>query len=295
MIWGYIKKLVIADRIGIFVDAVYSNVYIQEATVLFLAGIMYSIQIYMDFSGCADIALGMSEIFGLHLTQNFQQPYLSASVNEFWRRWHMSLSSWFRDYIYIPLGGNRRGNIRRWFNLAVVFIVSGLWHGVGVNFAVWGLIHALYQMTGVVLKPVREKIFQLFRFSKERKVFHYMQVCVTFFLINEAWVFFRITNIKQALYIIKESVFNASPWNFTDGSLLQFGIDAHQWHIVLIFIVAAIIVDILHEKKVCLRETISKQHIIVRWGLYLGAIFSIVLWGVYGIGYDAKDFIYMNF
>lgn len=295
MLWGYIKKLIIADRIGIFVDAAYSNVYMQEGTILFMASIMYTIQIYMDFSGCVDIARGISEIFGIHLTQNFKQPYLSASINDFWKKWHISLSTWFRDYIYIPLGGNRKGRARRWINLLVVFIISGLWHGVGVNFAIWGLIHGLYQMIGTALIPIRERVYNIFGFHKERRAFHYMQIGVTFFLVNEAWIFFRIADFRQALYVIWESLFRITPWNILDGSLLQFGISVHQWHIVLAFIVVAMVVDVLHEKKIYIREAISAQHIIVRWGIYLAALFSIMLWGMFGIGYDAKSFIYMNF
>lgn len=295
MIWGYIKKLVVADRVGIFVDAVYSNVYIQEGTILFIASIMYTIQLYMDFSGCVDIARGISEIFGIHLTQNFRQPYLSSSINDFWRRWHISLSSWFRDYVYIPLGGNRKGSTRRWINLLVVFSISGLWHGVGTNFAIWGLIHGSYQMIGAALRPIREKVYHFFAFRKERKAFHYMQVGATFFLVNEAWIFFRVADLGQALYVFRESIFRITPWTITDGSLLQFGISAQQWRIALVFIVVSMIVDVLHEKGVDIREAISEQHIIVRWGIYLAALFSILLWGVYGIGYDAQSFIYMNF
>lgn len=295
MLWGYIKKLVIADRVGIFVDTVYSDIYTKDGTVLFIAALLYTIQIYMDFSGCVDIALGASELFGIKLTRNFSQPYMAVSINDFWKRWHISLSSWFRDYIYIPLGGNRKGTVRRWINVLIVFAVSGFWHGVGISYTIWGLLHGLYQVIGAVLKPAREKAAELFKMDKSRGAYKCFRTVVTFFLVNEAWIFFRITDFKQAVYVFVQSLCDLAPYRLTDGSLYNYGINVNQWHILIVFIAAAVIADILHEKQINIREAISKQHIIVRWIIYLAAVFSILLFGVYGIGYDAKSFIYMNF
>lgn len=295
MLWGYIKKLVIADRVGIFVDSVYSSVYTQDGTILFLASLLYTIQIYMDFSGCVDIALGASELFGIKLTKNFSQPYMAVSINDFWKRWHISLSSWFRDYIYIPLGGNRKGIVRRWINVLIVFIVSGLWHGVGISYVIWGMLHGIYQIIGAVFKPVREKITNILCLDKKSKAYDGLRTVITFFLINEAWIFFRITDFKQATYVFVQSLIDLTPWSITNGSIYNYGININQWHILIIFIIFAVIVDAMHEKQINIRESISRQHILIRWTIYLAAIISVLLFGVYGIGYDAKSFIYMNF
>ena len=295
MIWGYIKKLIIADRVAIFVDAVYSDTASQTGTALFLASIFYTVQIYMDFSGCVDIALGVSQIFGISLRPNFNQPYLANSINDFWRRWHMSLSSWFRDYVYIPLGGNRKGKVRRWINVLIVFTISGFWHGVGLNFVLWGLLHGVYQIIGAVLKPIRKILCEILHFNSESGAFHCLQVVITFMLVNEAWVLFRITDVKEALRVIKNSFLHPSPWIITDGTLNSYGVMNHQWHVVLFFLALTVVADILHEKGIHIRESIARQHIIIRWSIYFFGLFSILLFGVYGLGYDANSFIYMNF
>ena len=295
MLWGYIKKLVIADRVAIFVDSVYSNINTQSGTILFVASILYTIQIYMDFSGCVDIALGASEIFGIELIQNFKQPYLSNSINDFWRRWHISLSSWFRDYLYIPLGGNRKGNVRRWINVLIVFTVSGFWHGVGINYIIWGLLHGIYQVLGAVFMPVRERIRLIFKIDAQSFIYKKVEMVITFLLVNFAWIFFRLTNVKDAFHVVKEIFTDWTPWVLTNGVLSEYGVSSNQWHVVLGFMVIAGIVDVLHERGIHIRTTISKQNLIVRWAIYGMAVFSIVLFGVYGVGYDATGFIYMNF
>lgn len=295
MLWGYIKKLVIADRIAVFVNTVYDSIPFQRGTVIFLAAILYSVQIYMDFSGCVDIAMGVSELFAINLTPNFRQPYLASSINDFWRRWHISLSTWFRDYLYIPLGGNRKGAARRWINMMLVFTVSGFWHGVGISYVVWGLLQGLYQLAGHALMPVRKAVRRLLRFNESRQAFRWLQIVITFGLVSIAWVFFRLPNVRLALGSLKAMAFDFSPWVFSDGTLLNYGISTGQWHILLVFILGALIVDILHERGVRIRDAIGKQHLLVRWGVYLFALVAIILWGVYGIGYDMKSFIYMEF
>ena len=211
IIWGYIKKLVIADRAGIFVDNVYDQYLGVGGTMLFVASLLYTIQIYADFSGCVDIALGVSELFGIKLQNNFSQPYLSISINDFWRRWHITLSSWFRDYLYIPLGGNRKGKVRRWLNVLIVFTVSGLWHGVGLTYIIWGFIHGIYQVIGAGLKPVKEKLYIRMKLINS-KFLYIVKLVVNFLLINQAWIMFRATSPKMALYIMGKSISRCSLW-----------------------------------------------------------------------------------
>lgn len=294
IIWGYIKKLVIADRAGIFVDNVYDQYLGVGGTMLFVASLLYTIQIYADFSGCVDIALGVSELFGIKLQNNFSQPYLSISINDFWRRWHITLSSWFRDYLYIPLGGNRKGKVRRWLNVLIVFTVSGLWHGVGLTYIIWGFIHGIYQVIGAGLKPVKEKLYIRMKLINS-KFLYIVKLVVNFLLINQAWIMFRAISPKMALYIMGKSISQCSLWQLFDQTVYQYGVSQCQMLMLLFFIIIMVFVDILHEKGIRIREMIGRCVLPVRWGIYLAALFSIILFGVYGIGYDAADFIYMRF
>ena len=292
--WGYMKKLIIADRAAIFVDAVYQDCYGKGGTTLFVASILYSIQIYADFSGCVDIALGVSELFGISLIDNFKQPYFSNSINDFWKRWHISLSSWFRDYLYIPLGGNRKGTFRRWLNVLIVFVVSGFWHGAGWNYIVWGSLHGIYQIIGYWLKPLKDRVYQLTNLDHSG-ILGLGKIIMTFLLVNFAWIFFRLTNLRQAMYVVKTILLHWSLWDLLDGSLYQYGLSAKGLGLLFVFIIILAIVDYLHWKGIHIREIISKQILPVRWFIYITAFFSIVILGIYGIGYDANAFIYMQF
>lgn len=295
MIWGYVKKMIIAERAALFVDSAYANWSVAPGTILVIASILYTIQIYADFSGCVDIVRGISQILGIELIQNFRQPYFSNSINDFWRRWHISLSSWFRDYLYFPLGGNRRGIVRRWINVLIVFMVSGFWHGVGVNYIIWGGIHGLYQVIGYILKPLREKICVLARINVTSHLFGVFRVFTTFLLINFAWIFFRLSDMHTIKMILNKMMFDFTPWIFTDGTLYNYGISQNAWGVMLIFVSVLLLVDFLHEKNYKIRDCVNCMCLPIRWGICIGAIVSIFVFGVYGIGYDVNSFIYMNF
>lgn len=295
MIWGYIKKMIIADRAAIFVDTVYSQINTVNGTLLFIASILYSIQIYADFSGCVDIAIGVSEVLGIELRDNFKQPYLSNSINDFWKKWHISLSSWFRDYLYIPLGGNRKGIVRRWINVLFVFTISGFWHGVGVNYILWGLIHGLYQVIGYLLQPFRKRIARIFILNEDIFGLRVIKILCTFLLVNFAWVFFRVTDLSDVIFIFKSMFTEIAPWVLTDGSLYLYGLSQKSFMLLLIWIGILFVVDILHEKQISIRSEIDKEPLFIRWSIYLSAVYSVLLFGIYGIGYDASSFIYMNF
>ena len=295
MIWGYIKKMIIADRASLFVDSVYSQYQLAGGTLMFIASILYSIQIYADFSGCVDIASGVSQVLGIELACNFRQPYSAESINDFWKRWHISLSSWFRDYLYIPLGGNQKGIWRRWLNVLIVFVISGFWHGVGLNYVVWGLLHGIYQVIGYLLLPIRKKAEKILYFSGESSVSRGIHILGTFLLVNFAWIYFRVGSISDANVIIKNIVTDFSPWILTDGSLYNYGLSEMAFKILTLFIILMFGIDICHEKKIILRKCIQQEHIVVRWVIYMAALLSIFIFGVYGIGYNASNFIYMNF
>ncbi|MCR8912332.1 MULTISPECIES: MBOAT family O-acyltransferase [unclassified Barnesiella] len=196
MLWGFFMKLCVADRISTYVDAVYNNYMEHSGTSLLLATFFFTFQIYCDFAGYSLIAIGSSRIMGFHLMENFHRPYFSRSIKEFWRRWHISLSTWFKDYLYIPLGGNRVSHWRHLWNLFVTFLVSGIWHGANLTFVLWGTLHGLYQVVGI------EKNRLLPQVKAPRKLHAVLNCLVTFVLVMFAWIFFRTNDLHSAFEII---------------------------------------------------------------------------------------------
>jgi D-alanyl-lipoteichoic acid acyltransferase DltB (MBOAT superfamily) len=199
MAWGFFKKLVIADRLGILVDNVYNNAHSFNAASLLLATVFFSFQIFCDFSGYTDIARGAARVIGFKLMKNFNAPYQSASITEFWKNWHISLSSWFRDYLYIPLGGKRVAIPRWYLNIFIVFLISGLWHGANWTFIAWGAIHGLY----VIISRIKNNIFEKNGIKLLPDKFQFLSVAFTFSLVSFAWIFFRAENLSVALHIIQ--------------------------------------------------------------------------------------------
>ncbi|KAA3386905.1 MBOAT family protein, partial [Akkermansia muciniphila] len=243
MMWGFFKKLVIADRAAILVNQVFDNVSGYAGFTLFFASLLYTLQIYTDFSGCVDIVRGASELFQIKLAQNFDQPYLATSIPEFWRRWHMSLSSWFRDYIYIPLGGNRKGLTRKCINVLIVFFVSGIWHGVGTHYIVWGFLHGVYQVIGMLWDKIKKGSF-LHTIRPPTGI----KILFTFNLVNFAWIFFRANTLSEAFLFLKNmfSIFNI--WVVFDGSLLSLGLDRYDFYVLLLGIAVLIFIAFLQRK-----------------------------------------------
>ena len=192
--WGMFKKLCIADRIAVYVNYVYGNVNDGYGVAILLATVLYSFQIYCDFSGYSDMAIGIARYLGFDVGKNFDHPYLSKSVGEFWRRWHISLSSWLRDYVYIPLGGSRVALPRIYLNILITFLASGIWHGSTWNFVIWGLLHGIFQCIGRATKSFWEKI----------KVPSFIRIFITFCLVTFAWIFFRSNNLQEAEIVISK-------------------------------------------------------------------------------------------
>ncbi|MDR1324440.1 MAG: MBOAT family protein [Treponema sp.] len=203
--WGMFKKIVVADRVALYVNAVYGEPTVYPAASLALATFFFAFQIYCDFSGYSDIAMGCARVLGFKLMSNFRQPYFAHSIADFWRRWHISLSSWLRDYIYIPLGGNRRGIPRQAFNLLITFLLSGLWHGAAWHFVAWGALHGVFQLAGRATNGVRSRIWRTLGIANSLLI-RAVAVCVTFALVCVAWVFFRANTIGDALLICTKFV-----------------------------------------------------------------------------------------
>ena len=284
MVWGFFMKLVLADRLAAAVDTVFGSPSSYGGIVLFIASILFSLQIYLDFAGYSSIVIGAARVLGIRLIDNFNAPYLSENIGEFWRRWHISLSTWLRDYLYISLGGSRRGEPRKLLNLMIVFIISGLWHGAGFTFILWGLIHGLYQVLYVLWKKLPGK----------RPDCPILSTAVSFLLVNFAWIFFRADSVKTAAAFFA-GLARPLPVQLFDGTLFRLGITAAEWKMVILCLIVVLAADIMKKKGASLAVFFAGRPLAVRWTAYLALILVTVICGVWGGDYDAASFIYYKF
>lgn len=232
-------------------------------------------------------------MLGITLAENFDHPYFATSIQDFWHRWHMSLSSWLRDYVYIPLGGNRKGKLRKYVNILLTFLVSGFWHGMGLTYLVWGFLHGLYQIIGSLLMPVRDRLVSLTKTDRGCFSHRLLKQLCTFFLVMLAWIFFRADSVTQALQMIRQmDVFN--PWVLWNQSVYLLGLDAKNVWILFFAIAILLLVSIL-QTKTDIRGWLAKQGIVFRYAVVYLALFAVLIFGIYGPGYDAVQFIYGGF
>lgn len=295
MLWGYFQKIVIADRIGLLVDTVYGNVGQYEGCYFLLASVLFAIQIYCDFSGYSLIAVGAAKVMGFTLMENFNCPYFAQSVAEFWRRWHISLTSWFRDYLYIPLGGSRRGTARKYLNVLLVFLVSGLWHGAQWTYVAWGGLNGLFQVVGGMLAPCREKLGKLLGVKEKSFGHRFLKIAVTFVLVDFAWIFFRAESMRDASYMIRSIFTVHNPWIFLDQSIYQLGLSQRQFHLLLFSLAILLAADWMKYKKIHIMDRLLEQNLWFRWPVYLVGILFVLVFGVWGNAYDAQAFVYFQF
>ncbi|MDE7341114.1 MAG: MBOAT family protein [Lachnospiraceae bacterium] len=281
MAWGYFKKLVIADTFAITVNKLFNNVHSYVGLAFIVATVMFAIEIYCDFSGYSDIAIGCARLFGIRLMTNFKSPYFSFSIKEFWSRWHISLSTWFRDYVYIPLGGNRVAKWRHLLNLLLTFLVSGFWHGASLTYVLWGGIHGLLQIVETLLYPK----------SKTHKK-HFWQLPLTFILLCFTWIFFRANSIDDALWIISRLFWDASrPINYLKTAVICLDMSYVQLVAMWLPVLLLGIYDYLSLKYDVIRE-FSKLKFFIRWPVYVLLLVAIALFSPKGI---ATEFIYFQF
>ena len=295
MLWGYFYKIVLADRIAIVVDTVYNNHADYEGWYFIVATVLFAIQIYCDFAGYSTIAIGASKILGINLMENFDAPYTAISVAEFWRRWHISLTSWFRDYLYIPLGGNRKGKLRKNINRMIVFLASGLWHGASMHFVIWGGINGLYQVIGDTLMPVRKRVIKLLHLNEESLGFKLYKAVVTFCLVDLAWIYFRADSFRIANEIVLSIFQTRNHWVLFDGSLYNLGLDDKDFRLMLLCIGLLIFSDLCKHFGICIRKIICGQDYLFRWLVIVFSVFFILTFGIWGPGYNASNFIYFQF
>ncbi len=294
VLWGLYLKMVIADRAAIFVDAVYGDYQKCGGLYIILATVLFSIQIYCDFHGYSTIARGAALTMGYSLVENFNAPYFSRSVKEFWRRWHISLSSWFLDYLYIPLGGNRKGAVRKNINLMLVFTISGLWHGATLAYVFWGILNGLYQVISDVTVPIKKRLVHILNW-REGLPERILRTGITFSLISFAWLFFRAGGFREALAMLRSLV---SLHNFNilfDESIYQLGISRKYFTVLCSAIFILFLVDYRKYKGKDVIEEFFAQSFWFRCLSEIVLTFSVLLFGCYGELYDAATFIYFQF
>ena len=297
--WGFFQKLVVADRIAVLVDGVYGDYTSHSGLQILLATVLFAFQIYCDFAGYSDIAIGAARVMGFALTKNFRSPYFATTVSGFWRDWHISLTTWFRDYVYIPLGGNRRGRARKYRNLLLTFGASGLWHGAGWNFVAWGLLNGLYQVAGDMTRTLRQRLGERLHVRTDCGSHRLLQGLVTFGLVDFAWLFFRAESFAAALGMLGHGMRNIGLFGFfSPDNLLgiqTMALSEKDFFVMLLGVAVLMLVDYGKKRGVDFKAALARQNVWFRWMVYYVVIFTVLIFGVYGPAYDASTFIYFQF
>lgn len=294
IIWGLFQKMVIADRLSITVNHVFHNYYTYKGFSIALAMIFFTIELYCDFAGYIDIATGAAQILGYRLPQNFHQPFMAASVAEFFRRWHVSFYQYLKEYIYIPLGGNKKGRLYQYVLIFFIFLLSGLWHGASMHFLVWGTVNALLLVAGLFTKPLRKKIIQLLHIHSEAVSYVWGQRILTFCFITFSFVFFRADGVKEAFMMFKSLVGEWNPWILFDGSLFGMGLGTKDFMIVTASIFLFLLIDRLRG-SFALRDWLQEQNILFRVLVYACFGLLLVKLSLHGLSDTAFPFIYFQF
>jgi alginate O-acetyltransferase complex protein AlgI len=285
MAWGFFKKLVVADRLALYVNDVYAAPQNFNGLQLTVGTVFFAYQIYCDFSGYSDIAIGSARVLGFKLIENFETPYFSTSIAEFWRRWHISLSTWFRDYVYIPLGGSRVGQLRRIRNILITFGISGLWHGASWTYVLWGILNGVYLVVGSLTKPVRSRAYELAGLTENSVLRQAVMLTSTFTLTCLAWVLFRAKNVSDAWYV----------WTHlaTNWELGRIGTEQFLLRQLPLALAGIIVLEFGHtlQRTVSVPDLLRRLPIVPRWGLYAGFVMAVLMFGVY----RQTQFIYFQF
>lgn len=286
ILWGLFKKVVIADRLAIYVDAVYNHPGDYTGMPLILATYFFAFQIYCDFSGYSDIAIGTAQVMGFNLMDNFRRPYFSKTISEFWKRWHISLSTWFKDYLYISLGGNRLGKVKWYRNLFIVFCVSGLWHGANWTYIIWGAIHGFYLVFGLATQNFRQRFVERIRLTHFPGIHKCIEILVTFHLVLFAWIFFRANSLSDVGMILRNMM-------KIDFSRLGINNGALEKGDLIIAFAAILFMEGVHliQRHRGIRHMLSEKPLWLRWSIYYAMILSIIFLGEF----HNKQFIYFQF
>ncbi|MBO6214977.1 MAG: MBOAT family protein, partial [Lachnospiraceae bacterium] len=314
MIWGYFMKLVIADRMAVVVSDVFDNYATKgyEGFTILFGVMIYSVQIYSDFLGGMHIIMGASEIFGVTLPENFKQPFFAKSVAEFWRRWHITLGSWMKTYVFYPMalspafakmGKYLKKNVSREAGKVVpasiasffVFLLVGMWHGASTKYVIYALYQAIMVSTNTLLDTPYGRMREFFHIDDRNIVWKAFQIVRTYFLVLFGRYFSRANSLADANAMLKATAANFNPEIFTDGTLFGFGLDKSNFWLMIITIGLLAAVDLLHERGVSIRQKLDSVNVVGRWIVYFAVIFGIILFGMYGPELTIRDFVYQDF
>lgn len=311
MVWGYFKKLVIADRFAIIVAPLFANSEKYSGFEIAIVVVFYTIQLYADFSGGIDIALGASELFGIQLPENFNRPFFSKSIGEFWRRWHITLGTWLKDYVFYPvtlskplakLGKFLSKHWGKWYgkwipayiSLFILWFCSGVWHGEGAQFILYGMYHGTIIMLGMTFAPLFDKLSNKLQLDRKCTGWKIVQVARTFSLICIGELIFRSSSVSQAVAMLKSMFFVWNPETLFNGFVFTLGMDRQDFYVGIIAVAILLYVSLASRKR-SMRHWVAMRSLPVRWLIVMGAIMSIVIFGIYGPGYDPTPFIYFKF
>lgn len=312
ILWGMVKKMVVADRLNLLIQNVFTNYSLYDGFVIALAGVGYTIQLYMDFSGTMDIALGSAQLFGVALPENFQRPFFSRTISEFWKRWHITLGAWFKDYLFYPLslskpmkkltswGRKRLGNhfgplLGGSVVLFVVWTCNGLWHGAGWQYLFFGMYHFVLIAGGNALEPAASALSKKLRINRNALPYRCFQIFRTTLLVCVGELFFRADGLRAGLAMFGKIFSRFTLASLREGVLFTYGMDAHDYGILLVALLLVFLVGIFQEKGVALRERLSRAPMVLRFAAAYGLILFLVIFGAYGVGYLPVDPIYAAF
>jgi len=312
ILWGLFKKMVIADRLAATVSSVFDGYQNYAGIQIFIGAVMYSLQVYCDFSGGIDIARGIAQIMGIDLAENFKRPFFAESISDFWRRWHISLSSWMRDYIFYPLslsaGAVKLGRTSRkimgahlgklfptFLAMLITFLVVGIWHGASWKYVAYGLYNGVFIFAEVLFEPLVEKINRKFQINPKVFSWRLLNIIITIVLVSIGRYFSHAASLKVAVRMLYRTVAAFDFYDLLNIKILQMGMDPKDIYVLVGAVLILFIVGLLQEIGISLREKLAQQNLVFRWSIYIAAIFSILIFGVYGIGFDPVSFIYMGF
>lgn len=289
MLWGYFLKLVIAARLSILVDTCYTNADAYSGASLFIAMMAFLFMLYCDFEGYSLIAIGAAKMLGINMLDNFKQPFYSSNMSELWRRWHISLSTWFREYLYFPLGGNRRGELRKHINTMIVMLVSGLWHGANFTFIIWGFLNGLFMVIGHATMNIRSKIAGRTGLSALTGLYLALKRLTVYVLYAFTFIFFRCSSVKDAMIVVSGIFTRFNILRFIKGEIFTLGLGKANLLFVIVMIIFVMLVDKHNYDKNCdFTGLLAKMPVLLRWALYLGLVTLIV----FSANLTGQEFIY---
>lgn len=295
MLWGLFMKIVIADNISGTVKMVYENYSAYSGVEIIIATVLFAFQIYCDFGGYSNLAIGSARVLGFRLMENFESPYMAGSIKEFWRRWHKSLTTWFTDYVYISLGGNRKGKLRTYINQLFVFLMSGLWHGAEWTYIAWGGLNGLYLVVENATEESRRKLRQALRVKEDTFSYRLWKRMVTFFWVDLSWMFFASTGFHTTFLMMKRIVTHLEPGKLFGWVFYNLGLNTQTIVVLVLALLLLLVVDGMKYKGVNMISFVFSQGRVFRWMIYLGLLLCIIVFGAYGATYEQTEFIYFQF